>query len=97
MSIAFCFGLDETSAVCAFAIGELKRSSAAVKVIMRFIIAKGISRRDINRPSVGKPPEGLSEWTRYLRYPGHRLNHGGLSAFLYISKLLSYEREELFR
>ena len=58
VSIAFCFGLDETSAVCAFATGELKSNSAEVKAIERFIVAKGISRRDIKRPSVARTTEG---------------------------------------
>lgn len=58
VSIALLFGFDEISAVCAFATGELKSNSAEVKAIKRFIIAKGISRRDIKRPSVARTTEG---------------------------------------
>ena len=82
VSIALLLGLDETKVVCALAIGVASRSRPVASAIKRFIIAKGICLRDIKRPSGGMPPEGLSEWTRYLRYPGHRLIHGGPTAFL---------------
>lgn len=59
VSMALFFGFDETRAVCAFAVGEESKSRQTVSAIKRFIIAKGISLRDIKRPSIAGATEGL--------------------------------------
>lgn len=59
VSIALLLGFDETRAVCACAAGDVNKSRPIARAIMRFIIAKGISLRDIKRPSIAGATEGL--------------------------------------
>ena len=84
VNIALLFGFEETKAVCAFAIGVASRSRPAVSAIKRFIIAKGISLRDINRPS-----NGASSQMRvyYLDSLEGRHSRGGLLPFIHKSKI----------